>query len=427
MALMNSVKLLIKSTLSSPRARQASFLYTTMVISLVLGIAVSVINTRLLGPEQFGEFKLLQTVWIVGVLCCTFGLFTTGGNLLTTKKKPEAERPLLGGLLVIAALISLVILAMMMFASFPLGHLYGDAFGMRVRLYSGLLFVFPLQIYLRETLRGTNNIYRLAFLGISPQLAYIPVALVTNYLFGFSLDIAIIIYLLSLGATVLIIVFLTKPNFSHIGDSVREIMGKNRVIGSHIYIASLVTTTTGYLGLFTLGYFQDSRQVGEFALAITITMPLAMVPNALATTFFKHFSSARTIPTKVIVVAAVSSLLTLAGFLLIIKTLILLLYTESFAGVIPLAYICAVGGVVHGMGDVFNRFLLANGRTSLLRINALQLGVVSTLGYIFLVSWYGSIGAASTKLVVAVLYLASMLTYYLRLIKTKEHDLEPQS
>jgi O-antigen/teichoic acid export membrane protein len=402
----------LKATLKSARVRQAGVLYIALVMSLILGIAVSVINTRLLGPKAFGDFKLLQTVWTVGVLFVTFGLLTTGGNLLAEKKSRDAEKPLLGSLLVITAIISLIFSVMMIVASFSLGHLYGDEFGQKIRLYAGLLFVFPFQIYLQETLRGTNDIHSLAFLNALPQFIYIPASLAMNCIYGFSLDLAILVYLLSIALTVLLIVIWTKPNFSRIGAGVREVLEKNIALGSHIYIATLLSTTTAYLGQFTLGYFKDTQQVGEFALALTITMPLTMIPNAIATTFFKHFAGVNRIPTKVIVAATGLSVVTLAGFLLVIKVVIIFLYTERFSDVVPLAYICAVGSVIHGIGDVYNRYLLAHGKTSLLRSNAMHLAVVSALGYVFLVVAYGAMGAALTKLIVGMLYMTAMFIYY---------------
>jgi len=402
----------LHSLLRNPRIRQAGVLYAALVSSLVLGIAVSVINTRLLGPKAFGDFKLLQTVWAVGVLFATFGLLTTGGNLLAEKKSRDAEKPLLGSLLVLSAFLSLVFIVIMAAASFPLEQLYGEEFGHKVRLYAGLLFVFPLQIYLQEALRGTNDIYNLAFLNALPQFAYIPAALAVHYLYGFSLDLAILLYLLSLALTVLMIIYWIKPTFSSVGRGIQEVLSKNLAIGFHIYIATLVTTSTAYLGQFTLGFFQDTTKVGEFALALTITMPLTMVPNAIATTYFKQFTNANRIPTKVLALAAGLSAVTLAGFFLVIKAVILFLFTERFRDVIPLAYVCAVGCVIHGMGDVFNRFLLAHGKTSLLRSNAMHLGMISTLGYFVLVAWNGAMGAALTKLLVAIVYLVAMLIYY---------------
>lgn len=407
----------LKSVASNPKARQAGALYASLLLSLALGIAVSVINTRLLGPKAFGDFKLLQTVWTVGVLFVTFGLLTTGGNLLANKESRDTERPLLGSLLVITLMISLLFIASMCAASFPLGRIYGDEFGQNIRLNAGLLFVFPFQIYLQETLRGTNSIYSLSFLNAFPQLAYIPAALAINHRYGFSLDWAILLYLACLALSVLLITIWTKPRFAGVGAGIREVLSRNRAIGSHIYVASLVSTTTAYLGQFTLGYFQDTRQVGEFALALTISMPLTMIPNAIATTFFKHFASVDRIPKKVVMASVGLSVVTLAGFLLIIKALVLLLYTERFSNVVPLTYVCANACVIHGIGDIFSRFLLVHGKTSWLRINAMQLGLISVLGYVLLVEEYGAMGAIYTKFIIAVVYLVTMLIYYQRMQK----------
>lgn len=408
----------LKSVFTSRRARQAGVLYAAMVMSLILGIGVSVLNTRLLGPKAFGDFKLLQTIWTVGVLFITFGFFTTGGNLLAAKQTRKTERQLFGSLLVIAVLISLGFIIVMAIASFLFGHLYGKEIGSKIRLYAGLLFVFPFQVYLREALRGANAIYILAALNVLPQVSYLASAWGVYYRYGFSLDIAILLYLLSIAATVFLVALCTKPNFSHIWDGIRLVLKNNLAVGIHIYIATLVTTTTAYLGQFTIGYFQDTRMVGEFALALTITMPLTMIPNVIATTFFKHFASADRIPSKVIAAAGGLSVVTLAGYLALIKPLVLFLYTERYAGVVPLVYICAMSSVIHGLGDLFNRYLLAHGKTSLLRHVALNLCVVSTVGYISLVAWKGTLGAAITKFIVGLLYLLAMLFYYKHMVKS---------
>ncbi len=384
----------------------------SLLISLILGIGVSVINTRLLGPKAFGDFKLLQTVWTVGVLFVTFGLLTTGGNLLTKKQNHNEERPLLGGLLLLTLIISLLFTGAMLVASFPLGDLYGAEFGEKIRLYAGLLFVFPFQLFLQEALRGTNRIYSLSFLNTFPQLAYIPAAIAANHYFGFNLDWAILLYLASMAISVLLITILIRPRFSGALGEVSEVLTRNRGIGSHIYLATLISTATAYLGQFTLGYFQDTRQVGEFSLALTITMPLTMVPNAIATSFFKQFAKSEIISKKVFIASISLSFVTLAAFLLVIEFVVLQLYSNRFINVVPLAYICATGAMVHGLGDVINRFLLANGKTSWLRSNAIQLGLISVFGYIFLVAQYGATGAAYTKIIIAGVYLATMLIYY---------------
>ena len=43
--------------------KQVLSLYGSLAISLILGIAVSVFNTRLLGAELYGDFKFIQGFW----------------------------------------------------------------------------------------------------------------------------------------------------------------------------------------------------------------------------------------------------------------------------------------------------------------------------------------------------------------------------
>lgn len=396
----------------STRARQSAVMYVSLVASLVLGIASSVITTRLLGPQDFGNFKFIQTIWSIGMLFVTFGLFTTGGNLLAAKDSPESERALMGSLLVIACVISLCFSLLMALTSFPIGQVYGQELGSKIWLFSALVFVFPLQLCLQEALRGTNDITSLALLNALPQLIFIFAALGVNHWVVFSLNMALFLSILGLAATVTIVVIRAKPDFEFIRQGVREVMENNRAIGLHIFVAILVTTITAQLGQFSLAYFYDTRQVGMFALALTITMPLTMIPNAISTAFFKHFSTQECIPRKVVVAAVAISVVTLLAFLVVIREVILFLYSAQYIEVVPLAYICAVGAILHGIGDVYNRYLLAHGKTAVLRANATTLGVINVLGYTFLVVWWGVIGAAITKILVDAVYLASMLLYY---------------
>jgi len=100
---------------------------------------------------------------------------------------------------VFAAVTVRVFTVAMAVISYPIGHLYGQELGRKMRLFSALVFVFPLQLYLQEVLRGTNDITSLAFFNALPQLLYIPAALAINRVTGFSLDSALLLYLLGIA------------------------------------------------------------------------------------------------------------------------------------------------------------------------------------------------------------------------------------
>ena len=151
----------LKDLSRGKKVQQTGVLYVSLLASLVLGIASSVITTRLLGPQAFGDFKFVQTIWSVCMMSFTFGLFTTGGILLAAKDSQEAERSLFGGLLVMACGISMLFVLFMALVSIPVSRIYGQAVGNTILLYAPLVFVFPLQVLLQEALRGTNNIVSL--------------------------------------------------------------------------------------------------------------------------------------------------------------------------------------------------------------------------------------------------------------------------
>ena len=81
---MNEVINKIQTIAGKKRVKQASVLYISLSIGVLVGIGVSVLNTRLLGPEQYGDFKFLQSLFSFAVTFVTLGIFYSGGRLIAT-------------------------------------------------------------------------------------------------------------------------------------------------------------------------------------------------------------------------------------------------------------------------------------------------------------------------------------------------------
>ena len=56
-------KINFKNLIENKKAKQVSALYGSMVFGILIGIGVSVVNTRLLGPQQYGDLKFLQNLY----------------------------------------------------------------------------------------------------------------------------------------------------------------------------------------------------------------------------------------------------------------------------------------------------------------------------------------------------------------------------
>ncbi|MHA1344071.1 MAG: lipopolysaccharide biosynthesis protein [Promethearchaeota archaeon] len=141
-------------------------------------------------------------------------------------------------------------------------------------------------------------------------------------------------------------------------------------------------------------------------------MPLTMLPSAVGTTFFKDFTNRNSIPKKASVFTLIGSISSLLIFVMLIKKVILLLYSPAYEAVVPLVYIVAPGCMFHGIGDYINRFLGAHGKGKELRNGAFVVGISNILGYTVLVYMFGTKGAAITKMTSGLIYCCMMYFFY---------------
>ena len=67
---------------------------------------------------------------------------------------------------------------------------------------------------------------------------------------------------------------------------------------------------------------------------------------------------------------------------------------------------------MHGLGDMFNRFLGAHGQGKQIRNGAFACGIITTIGSIILVYYWQISGAIITKILGSMTYMIMMVYYY---------------
>lgn len=405
------------SVVQNKKVRQVGSLYVSMGLSTFLGLLISVINTRLLGPGQYGDLKFIQTIFQFFTVFMTLGLFVTGGRLLALKKNEPGRQTLIGNLLIIASCISILFIAIMFVFSFFEEQIFDNELGNLIRVLSPFVFVFPFQMCLEKIMEGSNSIYELSVFRIAPSVIYVASALLFNYFVPLSLASALAIQLLTLLATVAFFTWHFKPNFQDASQTITNIWRANKTHGLQSYIGLIFGVATGHLAGLSLAYYVDTTTVGIFSLALSIALPLTLLTSTVGTTYYKDFANRNSIPLKATVVTVSLSLSALVIFFLIIDKLFLLLYSEEYAAAIPIAYILAIGCVLHGFGDYVNRFLGAHGMGRLIRNGALVVGIVNIFGYSLLVKWFGIQGAGVTRVLAGLIYVSMMFFYYKNLKK----------
>ncbi len=384
-----------------------------MVLSLFVGIVISIINTRYLGKEQYGDFKFLINLFSLAVTFLTFGFFYTGGLILAKTDDKLRKRELAGDILKIAAFSSLLLVVVSLVFSFFEHRIFGNNLGPLIRYSLPLLFIFPFQLCFEQLLQGSNRIYSLSILRIGPKLVYIVLAVVLQYFSKFSLTTALISHMGALAVIIVTLMVFIKPKFGLKSKFLPLLRKENRGYGFPIYLGAITGVASSYLAGITISYYIDNEHVGFYSLAITAAMPLTMLPASFGITFFKAFVSYAKIPLKVIVVTVGIGVTALAGFLIFIDEIVVFLYTDDFAPVIGLSYFIAIGSLFHGFGDFLNRFISAKGLGKKIRNSNFVLGIINTVGFIVLPKYLGVEGAAITRLIAGVVYFLLLLGFYL--------------
>lgn len=393
--------------------RQVASLYVSMVVGVFLSIAITVVNTRLLGPNTYGDFKYLQNLFTFTGLFVTFGLYTSGGRLIAQKKNDHKRGLIYGNLIVISIGIAILYNVLLLsFTVFNTGN-FTDEMKSIVKMCMPLLIVFPFQLFLENALQGDNRIHQLSFFRILPKLLYIAVGVSILLTFGHaSLSTVIPVHLISILLVFIFIVSKLEINLKPDLTVLKQLISENKSYGFPVYVGAISNVGTAQLAGLTIGIFIDNRSFGLFSLALAISYPLTMLPSVIGTVLFKDFANREYMPKNVTLITVLLSLASLVGFLLIVENVFLLLYSEDYIDAINLTYGIGFASIFRGLGDYFNKFLGSKGLGRQLMNGAFINGISNLFGNTVLVYFFGLPGAVATKIVSDLLYSSSMYYYY---------------
>lgn len=396
-------------------------LYGTSFLGIGLGFAISVFNTRILGKEAFGDFKFIETVFRFLASLVSVGVFISITRMLAIIKNKIYKQNLIGFFvlsLIVASLIGIILLIIFSYLQ-PIW--FSNDLGYIFRKYAFLIFAILGSIALGEILKGLNKIYTLSILNTIPAIAYLAIAYFYNLNNALYMeDILLFLYGIQF-LFIIVILFKLKPKFNINRNLIKDVIHENNINGRPIYYGSLAGVATSHIVGFSLAYYMDNTQVGFFTLAMTVCSPLMIVPSVLGTVFFKKFANLDFIPKKVVIFSVLATVFVLIIFYLLIDKVFLLFYSDDFYPVIRISKILILSFLLHGLGDLINRFLGAKGKGKFLRNSAFIVGLINVLGYTILVNYFGINGAIITKILASAGYLIMMYYYYTKFTKKNNY------
>lgn len=388
---------------------QISSLYGATIISLIMGVGISILTTRLLGPDRYGDFKFFQMVLnLIGVIF-TLGVFYSISRLLAHENNELSIKKLYGANFLTVVVYGFFATICIIIFSFFQGTWFNNNLNSLFRYFGVLVFFLLLYNSLIQILQGSNRISLLSLLRVVPSSIFLGCLF---FIEEIDVQSTIALFYGAMGITTILILVTIKPIFTDYKSTFKKIVTENKEFGFKIYTGTLAAVATENLGALFISYFLNNKMVGFFTLAITICTPLLMIPSIVGTTMFKKFANASKIDAKVLWFTGGLSLASYIAFYFLIEPTVNLLYTKDFSEVVYYSRIIALGSIMHGFGDLFNRFLGAKGKGSLIRNGALIVGIINVLGYYFLIKYFDVQGALLTKIMAGIIYFLLMFVGY---------------
>ncbi|MDD4729006.1 MAG: oligosaccharide flippase family protein [Dysgonamonadaceae bacterium] len=418
---------IIRSFKKNTRARQVLGLFSVNIIGLPIGIITSIVITRYLGAQEYGDYRFIQSIFNFAIIIFSFGFFQAGNRALVLnhdKQKAKeyygAELIITGGIFILMS-ISLVLYALI------------DKNLQDKGLDKFLLFVIPfgwvflLNRYFETLFQADNQIRKLGEVRLYPKIGFLLAALLIYFvLMNVQTNrLAVIygLYLLTEIVVYIIILLRLNVSFKNFKQRFQEIWHYNKTFGFNVYLGSIFAVGFAQLTEILISYFGiDNSGVGFYSLAITFTLPLSFIPNTIATTHYKDFSTSIKVPRRLLLITIGLSVTSLIALWLLVPPFVTYLYGKEFESVILLNFVVSFGVIAHGFGNFFNRYLGANGQGKALRNSAIIVGGCTMILNLLLIPKWGESGAAYSKLASGFVYLILMLTFYLQFVNmNKRH------
>ena len=373
----------------SHQVKQIIGLFSVSIFGIPLGLITSIFVTRYLGPQLYGDYKFISSIFSFAILLVTFGLYQAGNRAIVLSNDEKTTQEYFGAELIISiALFVLMSLGLIVYALFD-SNIQTKGLANILLLTIPFGGVYLIQNLLETTLHACNKIKILGLIRFLPKIGYLFFSLLAYfYLIGTQINrllVILSIYVFTQAVVYLWALYQLRVKFSNFKLRFCEIWENNKSFGFNVYVGSLFAVGFNALTEVLISYFGiDNTAVGYYALAIQIAAPLAFIPNTIATTHYKKFASQSKISSKLICITIAFCIFTLICLRLILYPFISYFYGEDFLPVIPICMVASIGVLIYGMADFFNRFLGANGQGKALRNGAFIVGISLLLMNFFL-------------------------------------------
>jgi O-antigen/teichoic acid export membrane protein len=384
---------------------------STLVMTCVQ-LAISIILTQSMDSVEFASYKLIMNTILLLQGILSFGMPITLSFMLTGDSDIKGQY--IGVCLKFAALSCLAATAVC-FILLVIQWNTSLAVIDNIALLFSPLCVIPVFLYYFEYINiGTNNIKLLSRQKLATQLIYIALIGICWILFsGINLTASISTYI---AANVIIILYVLKkmnPEWKAGTAVFKELWKVNRRLGLQTYIGSIFSLVSVRALNVIIDSFITKQEYALFSLAVTISAPLGPFISSIGSVMFSRFNKLNEMGRRFILSICGITLLSAIAYVYFIQLFTPIVFGEFYRGSIRYAQVLGVGSLLVGLGDIFNRFVMAKGMGKYIRNGAIITGIVNIAVASALINSLYATGVAISSVASNVTYLALMVISYI--------------
>ena len=200
--------------------------------------------------------------------------------------------------------------------------------------------------------------------------------------------------------------------------NVKKVQQSNKDFGFNVYLGSIIAVGSTSLSGILISYFgADNIEVGYYSISQQFAAPLSLIPNVLATVYFRKFATAKSINKSLLMFVYGISFVSFIIIYIVAEPIVRTIYGEEYIDSVMILHILSLGILLYGVSDVYNRFLLAKGKGKELRNTSYIVGVMLLIANLILIREFGAIGAAMATVISGSIYFIVISFYYVRVKK----------
>jgi O-antigen/teichoic acid export membrane protein len=387
------------------------------LINILLGIVVTALITRLLGPSQFGSYVLLLSIGALVQLAADFGLYLTLSR--TVAEQPHQSPVLLSQIFSLRLLLLVTVFLLATFITLIVPSLRPYAlpfiimsFGLSCQSFSQLLMGIyqHRQVVWRATLGDlVGRLAQIASIFLFSTSAASVSSMIIAFTIGTALAFLLHHWLLPVAPWRLVFAW----------SAWKKIIVVSWPLGAML----LVNAVYFRIDMLILSFFRPAWEIGWYGAAYRIIesalffpamfggLLLPRIAAALSRQDLPHVNQYLIEGLRVLLVLSIYSLLVLLYFS---QPILLLIAGPTFIAAAPLLQILSLALVIMFFGNLFGFALVALGRQSFLLRLYLGLAVFNTCANLLLIPHYGAVAAAWTT-VATELIAAGSAAFYVHL------------